>query len=598
MRSFVLIFALLGSLLWLAGCGSSSGSTPSGVANITVSLTPSSAQTVKAGGTLNIVASANDPNGAGVSWSMTGVGSLTNETTSSATYAAPASVTNNQTVTVTAASITNPAATASLQITVTPSTAVSVTISPSELESLTEGQTLSNIKATVNNSTNQSITWSLSGAGTLTPSNTANPVTYNAPSTVTTAFTATLTATSAATGKPTASLPISVYAPDTTASGVSAQNVATVLVDGGGQTLESETGVIYPDGGFVTVTVCAPGTLNCNTIDHVLLDTGSYGLRVLTAAAQGELSISLPQESIGGSALSNCIAFVDGSYLWGNVVRADIQVGGEIARSIPIQAIQDPTNFAIPGTCSSNGGGTDEDTLDGLLANGILGIGPEPIDCDQCETTPLYAYQTCPGGACTEVTVPAAQQVTNPVVLFPNDNNGTVYELPSLAGSGGEEASATGSLVFGIGTESNNALGSATVYTMNSSDNFTTDFESQTLGASFIDSGSNGYFFPSSYNVCPDFTSFYCDSQSPSATNIGANGAQGAVNFTIENADTLFAGRDAAFSVLGGPNGTYPCSGSSCSFDWGLSFFFGRNVFTSIDGQTVTGEPAPPWWAY
>jgi len=608
-----LILALVGSLLWLVGCGGG-GSTPVGVANITVTLTPSTAQTVKAGATLNIVASvANDPNGAGVNWSITGVGTLTNETTSSVTYAAPSSVTSNQSVTVTAASVTNSAATASLQITVTPSSAVSVTFSPGGLESLTEGQTLS-IKATVSNSTSQSVTWSLIGPGTLTPSDTANPVTYNAPTTVTAKSTATLTATSTATGNPKSSLSISVYAPDTTASGASAQNVTAVAVDGGGNTIETETGTLYPDAGFVSVTVCFPGTQNCNAIDHVLLDTGSYGLRVLSSAASagGELTISLPQETVGGNGLSNCISFVDGTYLWGNVATADIQVGGEIARNIPIQVIEDPSAgfSAIPSTCSGGNSSGDDDNLDGLLANGILGIGPEPTDCtidgsSPCATTAVPGtYYTCPGGTCSPVAAPVAQQLTNPVVKFTTDNNGTLYQLPSLASSGGVAATATGSLVFGIGTESNNALDAATVYTLNSSDNFTTDFTcsgctAQSLQGSFIDSGSNGYFFPSDYIVCTDFTSFYCDSQTASATNIGANGAQGAVNFTIENTDTLFSNPDAAFSVLGGPNGSaYPCSGPTCSFDWGLSFFFGRNVFTSIDGQTVTGEAKTPWWAY
>lgn len=585
MRSF-LVFALVGSLVWLVGCGG--GGTPVGVTKVTVSLTPSSAQTIKAGATLPIVATvANDPTGSGVSWSLSSNFSLLNETTSSATYSAPSSLTSNQTVTVTATSIADTSVTASLQITVEPN---SVTLSPAALVALSEGQT-QDVKATVNTSSNQSVTWTLSGEGTLTPSATSNPVTYNAPSTVTANFTAKLTATAAASPKTPVTLDISVYA-----SGQ--QNMATIVVDGG---LESETQTIYPNGGFATVTVCAPGASNCSTIDHVLVDTGSFGLRLLTSAAGGELAVSLPQETSGGNPLSNCISFVDGSYLWGNVATADIQVGGEVGRNVPIQMVQDPPTgpSGIPSSCS--GTGTDDDNLDGLLANGILGIGPEPTDCtldgtNYCATDLEPIYYTCPGGTCGEVTVPANQQVTNPIVLLPADNNGSVYELPSLAS--GQASAATGAVIFGIGTESNNALGKATVYTM-SGLAFTTKFSGQSMTNSFIDSGSNAYFFPSTFNVCTDYTSFYCDSQTTSAVNIGANNAQGTVDFTIENADTLFASSDAAYQYLGGPNGdTYPCNGSNCSFDWGLSFFFDRSVFTSIDGQTVSGEPAPPWWAY
>ena len=46
---------------------------------------------------------------------------------------------------------------------------------------------------------------------------------------------------------------------------------------------------------------------------------------------------------------------------------------------------------------------------------------------------------------------------------------------------------------------------------------------------------------------------------------------------------------DAAFSNLAGPN--------TGGFDWGLPFFYGRNVFTAIDGTTVGNTPGP-FFAY
>ena len=61
--------------------------------------------------------------------------------------------------------------------------------------------------------------------------------------------------------------------------------------------------------------------------------------------------------------------------------------------------------------------------------------------------------------------VPLASQVQNPVTLFPTDNNGTIIELPSVAASGA--TSVTGSLIFGIDTQSNNQSGSQTVLTLN-----------------------------------------------------------------------------------------------------------------------------------
>jgi hypothetical protein len=42
-----------------------------------------------------------------------------------------------------------------------------------------------------------------------------------------------------------------------------------------------------------------------------------------------------------------------------------------------------------------------------------------------------------------------------------------------------------------------------------------------------------------------------------------------------------------AFSNLGGP------SPVSNSFDWGLPFFYGRNVFVAIEGQTTSAGMGP-----
>ena len=59
--------------------------------------------------------------------------------------------------------------------------------------------------------------------------------------------------------------------------------------------------------------------------------------------------------------------------------------------------------------------------------------------------------------------------------------------------------------------------------------------------------------------------------------------------FSVANADDLFSGNPAgiAFVNLGAPN---PDSGS---FDWGLPFFFGRNVYTAIAGQNTPGGIGP-----
>ena len=63
-------------------------------------------------------------------------------------------------------------------------------------------------------------------------------------------------------------------------------------------------------------------------------------------------------------------------------------------------------------------------------------------------------------------------------------------------------------LVFGIATQTNNGLGSAFVLATDGSSNFITTYMGKTLNGSFIDSGSNGLFFPdSTITVCTSTTS-------------------------------------------------------------------------------------------
>ncbi|MGA8540423.1 MAG: putative Ig domain-containing protein [Terriglobales bacterium] len=110
--------------LGLSGCGGSS--TPA----IGVTLTSSSAGIDQAQ-TATLTASAtNDTKSAGVQWSLSGNGTLSGQTTSSATYNAPNPVTSGFTATVTATSITDPTKSMSVQIKVSPPPAVTATSLP------------------------------------------------------------------------------------------------------------------------------------------------------------------------------------------------------------------------------------------------------------------------------------------------------------------------------------------------------------------------------------------------------------------------------------------------------------------------------------
>ena len=47
-------------------------------------------------------------------------------------------------------------------------------------------------------------------------------------------------------------------------------------------------GFISDNIAFVSVTLCAPGGTNCQTIDHVQVDTGSVGLRIQASVLNAE----------------------------------------------------------------------------------------------------------------------------------------------------------------------------------------------------------------------------------------------------------------------------------------------------------------------
>jgi len=363
-----------------------------------------------------------------------------------------------------------------------------------------------------------------------------------------------------------------------------AQNVQPIVVNAGPANN-------YVNGLFTSVTVCVPGTSSCQTIDGVLVDTGSSGLRLLSSV----LTLSLPQQTSNGNPIVECNQFVDG-YTWGPVQLADVAMAGERAGSVPIQVIGDPGFATVPTSCSSSG--PPENTLDTLGANGILGVGLFRQDCGiACAVGGVSnpgLYYVCSASSCQPTAESLTQQVQNPVWVFARDNNGVIVELPGVSPMGA--ASLTGSLVFGIGTQDNNALGNATVYTVDGQGTFTTVYQGQSYGGSFLDTGSNGTYFLDSrttgFPTCPDTADFYCPNapQALSATHRGVNGKTAAVTFGVANADTQLGNLSlSVFPLLAGPNpGT---------FDWGLPFFFGRNVFTAIELQSTPGGTGP-YWAY
>ncbi len=235
----------------------------------------------------------------------------------------------------------------------------------------------------------------------------------------------------------------------------------------------------------------------------------------------------------------------------------------------------------MPDDCSGEIADNNENSFETLGANGILGIGLLVEDCGKACAPPNpavpKAYYACAAGGSgtcqgylngnpqNATSVPVVNQVSNPVASFLQDNNGTIIQLPGVPAGG--QASVTGSLVFGIGTQANNGLGDATVLTAVAAGGasgsgqvgtFATQFGGQTFPDSFIDSGSNGFYFLDSsalasllggnplppcpqsgaFSNDPSITSFYCGTLNSSATNVGTNGNSTVVHIGVANAET------------------------------------------------------------
>jgi hypothetical protein len=353
---------------------------------------------------------------------------------------------------------------------------------------------------------------------------------------------------------------------------------------------------------YVTVKVCVSGSqTQCANVDHVLLDTGSEGLRLVRSVLTAQ-SVALSVETDAqGQAIEECVSF-GGGQTWGPVALADVSLAGETAARVPVQIMDDTLAGAPPPpTCGANG--TLLDGVAGFNANGVLGVGVFAQDCgDMCVNAgaPLPVYYGCTtAGVCSAENAALAAQVTNPVAMFAADNNGIVIRLPNLQNANGD-ASVTGELIFGIDTQADNALPATglTVLGADSHGDFTAIFNGNTnVLPALIDSGTDAFAFDDpSIAVCASgaFIGYYCPVVAPQSVHVissgvGVNNASSTVNFAIADPNT-FVANAAAFTELAG-------GGGSSSFTFGVPFFYGRTIYLGIN-QRIAGTYTGPFYAY
>jgi hypothetical protein len=316
---------------------------------------------------------------------------------------------------------------------------------------------------------------------------------------------------------------------------------------------------------------------------------------------ESAVKLSLPAVTgSSGKSLAECLPFMSGSS-WGPVHKADFKMGGESAANMRVQLIGENA-YPMPSSCS----GTPITDLDTLGSNGIIGIGIDVEDCGSAcassgRTNPglYYECSSSKAGGCSAAAVPAANQITNPVASFAEDNNGSFFQFPSIPATGASTAS--GFLVFGIGTRANNGLGAAKPIPLDSYGFTTTKYPATggTSYRSFIDSGSNGLYFldttTSKISTCSTglWQGYYCPQSTMdlTASMTATDGTGVTIHFSVVNPSKLSTSY-AAFSNIAAP---MLDDGSSISigFDWGFPFFYGRSVFTAITGKSTSGGTGP-----
>jgi hypothetical protein len=338
----------------------------------------------------------------------------------------------------------------------------------------------------------------------------------------------------------------------------------------------------------------------------VLLDTGSWGLRLVRSVLTASAVTLAAETDSQGQTIEECATFAGGQ-TWGPVAAADVTLAGETASNVPVQILDD-SNSGAPPAASCGGNGSLINAVTDWAANGVLGIGVFAEDCGSAcvaAAAPLSMYYGCTtAGVCTAENVPLDAQVANPATRFPSDNNGIILTMPNLQNGNGDSM-VTGVLIFGLGTQTDNQL-PPTALTMLAADS-NGDFLATYNGATtqvpaLIDSGTDAYLFDDpAIAVCTSaaWVGYYCPAVAPlatSAVNMSASistalvpSSSNLVDFAVADPNSFVAGAAAFGSLAAGAGIT--------RFQWGMPFFYGRTIYIGFDGKSSASFTGP-YYAY
>lgn len=336
---------------------------------------------------------------------------------------------------------------------------------------------------------------------------------------------------------------------------------------------------------YTTVTICNPNTAQCIAVPHVLVDTGSFGLRILDSALTG---LNLPPVTSSNIPLYECAYFIN-SFTFGAVVSGNIQLAG-LTTTAPtsMQLIDSSGNNGPCNTAGSSNSGSQQ----ALGANGIIGIGNLANDSLGAS---YYTSQNW-----SQVATPSSNSsglVVNPVLQFsaPN-NNGILITMPNINPYG--TCSAYGTLSIGLNSTNLSGLtllGTDHYGNINASVPAPGLYPGTTLTGSFIDSGSNEIFvdltlsqFNAGSNSSPNYV---YQPANPTPINFTlsnpANSAQSfGSSFTVTNPSNAFNNNYNAIPDYAGPE-------NAQILDLGFPYFYGHSIAYLISGQSAAAYTGP-----
>jgi probable HAF family extracellular repeat protein len=374
-----------------------------------------------------------------------------------------------------------------------------------------------------------------------------------------------------------------------TATNIGSGNVAPLYVDGL-PCVKAKTP--FWNEPYTNIRFCAPGSnTDCQVIDHIIVDSGSVGLRLVSAAVKNALFAKMPTVTTGGKTVTECETYVR-SYTYGPLKTADVYIAGKVVRNFPIQVIG-ASGYPVPDDCANQApkDSTETDTVASFYGNGLIGV-----DFPLADDGRYYACTTS-GKSC--VVNSAYSKIPNLVSKFDADNNGVVMSLP-LISYAGSKAPVIGSLTFGVGTEPNNKPPAGAVPLVNHFKNDTFVFNLQvgatnqagtTSASAYIDSGTSDLALaPPSWPLCKDDEAggnqyvcppgygefplgFYSSDKTAPQFQIGV---------TVGNSTTLQSNGDVAYNDIAEIPDKSSLPGTVAL---GLSFFFGKSNYFVFDGK-------------